>query len=147
VTTLYPGRTSASAPYRWKKSHEPKKKTNRGPRLTPGGLRPRHPRRTLPGAEEGGATPGREWQQARAQVIVHQTSSKHTFTSWHGRSSNRSPNLWGIAGKNRAHSSTEREQVSGQEAERIQEPLPDTCRVKRVNMKCLVHPHGRDIVR
>jgi hypothetical protein len=50
------------------------------------------------------------------------TSSKHTFTSGHGRISNRSPNQKDIAGKKRALSSTNRAGTSGQEAERIQKP-------------------------
>jgi hypothetical protein len=77
---------------------------------------------TPEGAEGRGATrgnTGRGQQRERAQATVHQTSSKQTFTSRHGRISNRSPNQKDIAGKNRAHSSRNRVGTSGQEAERI----------------------------
>jgi hypothetical protein len=50
---------------------------------------------TPEGAEGGGATRGnmgRGRQPERAQATVHQTSSKHTFTSRHGGISKRSPN-------------------------------------------------------
>jgi hypothetical protein len=83
---------------------------------------------TPEGAEGGGqrrATPGntrRGQQRERAQATVHQTSSKHTCTSRHGRISNRSPNQKDIAGRKRAHSNRNRTGRSGQEAERIQEP-------------------------
>jgi hypothetical protein len=50
---------------------------------------------------------------------VHQTSSKHAFTSRHGRISNRCPNQKDITGKNRAHSNRDRAGTSAQEAERI----------------------------
>jgi hypothetical protein len=84
------------------------------------------------------------------QATVHQNSSKHTFTSRHGRISSRSPNQKDIVRKNRAHSNRKRAGTSGQEAERIQEPrhakAADICRVKRVNMQRLAHLSGRDSV-
>jgi hypothetical protein len=81
---------------------------------------------------------------------MHQTSSKHTFTSRHGRISNRSPNRKDIAGKNRADSHTNRAGKSRQEAVRVEKPRHakpmDIRRVKRLNMQCLAHPRGRDSV-
>jgi hypothetical protein len=98
----------------------------------------------------GRATPGntgRGRQRERAQTTVHQTSSKHTFTSRHGRISNRCPNQQDITGKNRAHSNRNRAGTSGQEAERIQEPrhakTADSRRVKSVNMQRLAQVHSR----
>jgi hypothetical protein len=81
---------------------------------------------------------------------MHQTSSKHTFTSRHGRISNRSPNQKDIAGKNRADSNTNRAGKSGQEAERVDKPRhakpTDIRRGERANMQCLAHPLDRDSV-
>jgi hypothetical protein len=81
---------------------------------------------------------------------MHQTSSKHTFTSRHGRISNRSPNQEDIAGKNRADGGTNRAGTSGQEAERVEKPRhakpTDIRRIKRVNMQCLAYPRTRDSV-
>jgi hypothetical protein len=77
---------------------------------------------TPEGAEGWWATPGNTGggrQQERAQATVHQTSSKHTFTSRHGRISNRSPNQEDIAGKNGADSGTNGVGTSGREAERV----------------------------
>jgi hypothetical protein len=74
---------------------------------------------TPEGAEGGWATPGntgRGRQRERAQAAVHQTSSKHTFTSKHGRISNRRSNQKDTAGKHRAHSNRNRAATSGQEA-------------------------------
>jgi hypothetical protein len=82
---------------------------------------------------------------------VHQTSSKHTFTSRHGRISNRSPNKKYVAGNNQADSGTTRAGTSGQEAERVEEPrnatAADIRRVKSVNMQRLAHVRSRDSVR
>jgi hypothetical protein len=80
-----------------------------GPRLSPGGLQSRQPRR---GGRKGGNSGGGQ-QREMVQAAVHQTSSKHTFTSRHGRISNRSPNQKDIAGKNRAHNSRNRLGTSG----------------------------------
>jgi hypothetical protein len=81
---------------------------------------------------------------------VHQTSSKHTFTSRHDRISNRCLNQKEIAGKNRAHSSRNRAGTSGQEAERIQEPrhaqAADIRKVKRVITQCMAHSRDRESV-
>jgi hypothetical protein len=123
--------------------------TNRGPRLTPGGLRPQH---VLRDGREG-ATPGnagRGRQQESAQSVAHPASSKRAGTSRHGRISNRSPNQKYIVGKNRAHSSTNRAGTSGEEAERIQEPrnakAADSRRVEGVNTQRLAHPRGSNSV-
>jgi hypothetical protein len=79
---------------------------------------------------------------------VHQTSSKHTITSKHGRFNKSSPNQEAIAGKNRAHSGTNRAGRSEKKAERVEKPRPakaaDISRVKRVNMQFLAHPRGHD---
>jgi hypothetical protein len=108
---------------------------------------------TPEGAETGGVTPGNTRpgrQQERAQATMHQTSSKHTSASRHGRISNRSPNQKDIAGKNRADSSTNRAGKSGQEAERVKKPRhanpTDIHRAERVYMQCLAHPRSRDSV-
>jgi hypothetical protein len=81
---------------------------------------------------------------------MHQTSSKHTFTSRHGRISNRSPNQKDIAGKNRADSSTNRAGKRGQEAERVKKPRhakpTDIRRAERVYMQRLAHPRSHDSV-
>jgi hypothetical protein len=104
---------------------------------------------TLEVAQGGRATTGitgRGRQGERTQGSVHQISSKLTGTSRHGRSCNRSPNQKDIAGKNRAHSSTNRVGTSGPETERIQEPRHartlEHRKGKRVNMQCLEHARG-----
>jgi hypothetical protein len=93
---------------------------------------------------------GRGWQREGAQATVHQTSSKHGFTSRHCRISNTQPNQKDITGKKRAHSKRIRAGTSGQEAEWIQEPghakVADICRVKRVNMQRLAHVCSRHSV-
>jgi hypothetical protein len=84
------------------------------------------------------------------RTLGARTSSKHLFTSRHGRISNGSPKQRDIAGENRAHSGTHREGTSGQEAERVEKPRhatpTDIGRANRVNMQCLAHPRSRDSV-
>jgi hypothetical protein len=110
-----------------------KKKANRGPRRTQGGLRPQHPRRD----ERRGATPSNtgRGQREGAQATVHQTSSKHTLTNRHGRISNRSSNQKDIAGKNRAH----QQKQSGDKRTRSRKK--DT---GATACKCGRHPQGQN---
>jgi hypothetical protein len=102
------------------------KKANRGPRLTPEGFRPRHPRRG--GRRVGNAGHhGKRRQRERAQATarVHQTSSKHTFARLclMRASATDVPTkriyISYIAGKNRALRN--RAGTRGKDAERIQE--------------------------
>jgi hypothetical protein len=142
---------------RQKKKSLKKNLPNRGPRPTPRGLRFEKEKNEImdhaspqkgfglsaPRGVEGRAPmvsntrPGR--QRERVQGTAHQASRNLAFTSRHRRISNRSPNQNDIAGKNGAHSSTNRPGTSGQEAERIQElrhaNATDSCRVKSVNMQ------------
>jgi hypothetical protein len=119
------------------------------------------------GVEGGWTTPGntgRERQRERSQATVHHTS-KHTFTSRHGRVSDRSPNHGTFAkGHNRQELCRQQHKQSGDKRTRSRKGLcprsfcmprlqeqrhanaVDIRRVKRVNMQCLVHPRGRNSV-
>jgi hypothetical protein len=77
---------------------------------------------------------------------MHQTSSKHTFTSRHGRISKRSTNE-----KDRQELGTQQHKQGGEKRTRSRLDSGATAckrgrRVKRVNMQRLAHPRRRDSV-
>jgi hypothetical protein len=148
ISVCRPGSNFRSAHWQLSAAVVQKKGANGGPRLTPEGLWPRHPRRS--GRREGNA--GQHGTRAATREGASNCAPDQQQTHVHQQARPHQQQKPQPKGHSRQEPSRQRCRAgtSGQEAERVQRPrhakAEDIRRVKRVNMQRLAHPRSSNSV-